>query len=123
MKRLSVTSANRRRPSRLQSCRLWTSKPESQIDFSDFSDIPEAGPEFLDTAKRGSMCRPLKPQTTLGPDADVLDWFKRRTKTGRGYQTEVYAALRAGAYICEQENKVGWRRLAKRDPRTLCRGT
>ena len=77
-------------------------KPDSEIDFSD---IPEAGPEFFANAKRGTMYRLMKQQTTLRLDADILDWFKRRAKNGKGYQTDINAALRA--YISEQERKSG----------------
>ena len=77
-------------------------KPDSEIDFSD---IPEAGPEFFANAKRGTMYRLMKQQTTLRLDADILDWFKRRAKNGKGYQTDINAALRA--YISEQEKKTG----------------
>jgi uncharacterized protein (DUF4415 family) len=75
-------------------------KPDSEIDFSD---IPEVGPEFFANAKRGTMYRLLKRQTTLRLDADVIAWFKRKAKDGKGYQTDINAALRT--YIETAEKK------------------
>ena len=75
-------------------------RPDSEIDFSD---IPEVGPEFFANAKRGTMYRLLKRQTTLRLDADVIAWFKRKAKDGKGYQTEINAALRS--YIETAEKK------------------
>ncbi|MFK4811537.1 BrnA antitoxin family protein [Devosia sp. ZW T5_3] len=72
-------------------------------DEIDFSDIPEAGNEFFDNAKRGSMYRALKAQLTIRLDADILDWFKRHAKDGKGYQTDINKALRA--YVTAQEKR------------------
>jgi len=49
------------------------------------------------------MYRPAKQQTTLRLDADILDWFKRHAKNGKGYQTDINKALRA--YVVAQEKK------------------
>jgi len=38
--------------------------------------------------------RPVKEQITLRLDADVLDWFRKKVPSGRGYQTEINRALR-----------------------------
>ena len=38
--------------------------------------------------------RPVKKQLTLRLDADLVDWFKRHAKGGRGYQTDINSALR-----------------------------
>ena len=64
--------------------------PDEQIDTTD----PDA-PERLDWtgAERGRFYRPVKKQTTIRIDADVLEWFKRHPH-GRGYQTHINAALR-----------------------------
>jgi uncharacterized protein (DUF4415 family) len=74
--------------------------PDSEIDFSD---IPELDEEFFRNAKRGTMHRLLKKQTTLRLDADILDWFKRHAKDGKGYQTDINKALRA--YVVAQERR------------------
>lgn len=76
--------------------------PDEEIDFSD---IPEAGEEFFKNAKRGTMYRAVKQQTTIRLDADVLDWFKRHARNGKGYQTDINRVLRA--YVEAQEKKAG----------------
>lgn len=74
--------------------------PDSEIDFSD---IPELDDAFFENAKQGVMYRLMKKQTTLRLDADILDWFKRHAKDGKGYQTDINKALRA--YVVAQERK------------------
>lgn len=76
--------------------------PDEEIDFSD---IPEVGDEFFKNAKRGTMYRALKQQTTLRLDADVIEWFKRHAPEGKGYQTDINRALRE--YIESHEKKAG----------------
>ena len=63
--------------------------PDDKIDTSDI-------PEVLDWsgAKRGLFSRPVKQQLTLRLDADVVAWFKRRARAGKGYQTDINQALR-----------------------------
>ena len=73
-------------------------KPDSEIDFTD---NPEADADFFVHAKRGTMYRLVKRQTTLRLDADVLDWFKRKAPNGKGYQTDINSALRE--YIAGKE--------------------
>lgn len=76
-------------------------RPDSEIDFSD---IPELDDEFFKNAVQGMMYRKLhKQQTTLRLDADILDWFKRHAKNGKGYQTDINKALRA--YVVAQEKR------------------
>ena len=76
-------------------------RPDSEIDFSD---IPPLTDEFFENAVQGMMYRRLhKQQTTLRLDADILDWFKRHAKNGKGYQTDINKALRA--YVVAQEKK------------------
>jgi uncharacterized protein (DUF4415 family) len=72
--------------------------PEDEIDTSDI-------PEVLDWsgARRGLFYRPIKQQLTLRLDADVVAWFKGRTKAGQGYQTRINNALRA--YVMEHARK------------------
>lgn len=75
--------------------------PDDQIDTTD----PDA-PERLDWtgAERGRFYRPVKKQTTIRIEADVLEWFKRHPR-GRGYQTHINAALRD--YVLRQERGDG----------------
>lgn len=76
-------------------------RPDSEIDFSD---IPPLTDEFFENAVQGMMYRRLhKQQTTLRLDMDILDWFKRHAKNGKGYQTDINKALRA--YVVAQEKK------------------
>lgn len=73
--------------------------PDEDIDFSD---IPPLDEKFWANAQRNPFYqKALKQQLTIRLDADVLDWFKRRAKDGKGYQTDINAALRA--YITAQE--------------------
>jgi uncharacterized protein (DUF4415 family) len=74
--------------------------PDSEIDFSD---IPELDDAFFENAQQGMMYRLMKKQTTLRLDADILDWFKRHAKGGKGYQTDINKALRA--YVVAQEKR------------------
>ena len=61
-------------------------------DEIDTSDIPEV--RDWAGAKRGMFYRPIKRQLTLRIDADIVDWFKRSTGDGKGYQTNINQALR-----------------------------
>jgi uncharacterized protein (DUF4415 family) len=54
------------------------------------------------------MYRVLKEQLTIRLDADVLDWFKRHAKNGKGYQTDINKALRA--YVQAQEKRASNKR-------------
>src|SRR5689334_8624931 len=65
--------------------------PDSDIDYSD---IPELAESFWKHATRNPYYRPVKQQLTLRLDADVVAWFRRRAKDGRGYQTGINRALR-----------------------------
>jgi uncharacterized protein (DUF4415 family) len=70
----------------------------------DYSDIPPLTDEFFKNAKRGEFYqRALKAQLTIRLDADILDWFKRHAKDGKGYQTDINKALRA--YVTAQEKR------------------
>ncbi len=80
--------------------RELAARPDSDIDFSD---IPELDDAFFENAKQGTMYRLVKKQTTLRLDADILDWFKRHARDGKGYQTDINKALRA--YMVAQEKK------------------
>ena len=61
----------------------------------DQIDTTEA-PEILDwsDARRGVFYRPVKQQITLRLDADIIAWFRAHARDGRGYQTDINAALR-----------------------------
>lgn len=68
-------------------------KALSQIsdDAIDYSDIPQLSADFWQNAVRGKFYRPVKTQTSVRIDADVIDWLKGQ---GKGYQTRMNAILR-----------------------------
>ena len=74
--------------------------PDSEIDFSD---IPELTDEFFENAQEGMMYRLVTEQLTIRLDADILDWFMRHAKDGKGYQTDINKALRA--YVVAQDKR------------------
>ena len=81
--------------------RLLALRPDSEIDTSD---IPELGEEAWKNGIRNPYyARALKEQLTIRLDADILDWFKRHAKDGKGYQTDINKALRA--YVVAQERR------------------
>ena len=63
--------------------------PDERINFRDIPEVTD-----WSGANRGLLYRPVKQQLTLRLDADVVDWFKRSTPAGRGYQTQINHALR-----------------------------
>lgn len=70
----------------------------------DFSDIPRLSDDFFKNGIRNPYyARALKAQLTIRLDADILDWFKRHAKDGKGYQTDINKALRA--YVVAQEKR------------------
>jgi uncharacterized protein (DUF4415 family) len=72
-------------------------------DQIDTDDIPEVR-DWSD-AERGLFYRPVKQQLTLRLDADVVAWFKRHARDGRGYQTNINRALRE--YVQQREKQAG----------------
>lgn len=74
--------------------------PDEKIDFSDIPDDDEG---YTGEYTRGLHSRPIKQQITLRLDADILDWFRRRTP--KGYQTDINRALQQ--YIAEHDEKAG----------------
>ena len=64
------------------------SEPDSKIDFSDITELPES---FFRNAIRNPYYRPLKEQLTLRLDADVVAWLRHQ---GKGYQTRLNEMLR-----------------------------
>jgi uncharacterized protein (DUF4415 family) len=73
--------------------------PDEAIDYSD---IPPLDENFWKNAKRNpffwkeigdsGLYRPVKKQTTVRLDADVLVWLR---SSGKGWQTRLNAILRA----------------------------
>ena len=72
--------------------------PDERIDTGA---IPQAGD--WSNARRGVFYRPVKQQLTLRLDADVVAWFRRHARGGRGYQTDINRTLRD--YVEPQEKK------------------
>lgn len=72
--------------------------PDDKIDTRD---IPEVHDWF--DAKRGLFYRPLKQQITLRLDADVVTWFRRHARKGKGYQSDMNRALRD--YVAQHRRK------------------
>jgi len=66
-----------------------TTKPESEIDYSD---LPPTSEQDWQGAARGKFYRPIKQQLTVRIDADVLAWLKAQ---GKGYQSRLNVILRA----------------------------
>ncbi len=56
---------------------------------------------------RGAFYRPIKQQLTLRIDADIVAWFKERTRDGKGYQTIINKALREYVERHAKENAKG----------------
>lgn len=74
------------------------SRPDSEIDFSDIPPLDEA---FWANAVRNPFYRPVKKQTSMRIDSDVLAWLRSK---GRGYQTRVNEILRE-AMLRERANQ------------------
>jgi len=62
---------------------------DEDIDTRDIAEVAD-----WRGAKRGRFYRPIKAQLTLRIDADVIDWFKKRSPGSKGYQTRINGALR-----------------------------
>ena len=75
-------------PERIADLRTLAERPDSGIDYSD---IPAQGPADWADAERGRFYRPIKTQTSIRIDKDVMAWLKR---DGKGYQTRINAILR-----------------------------
>ncbi|MFC3227102.1 BrnA antitoxin family protein [Marinibaculum pumilum] len=86
--------ADKRSLSRRQAAELAALDRLSDEDIA--TDDPDA-PETVDWsgAVRGRFYRPVKKQTTIRIDADILEWFRLHRREGdRGYQSHINAALR-----------------------------
>ena len=75
-------------PERIAELRTLAERPDSEIDYSD---IPAQDPADWVGAEHGRFYRPLKTQTSIRIDKDVMAWLKR---DGKGYQTRINAILR-----------------------------
>lgn len=71
----------------------------------DFSDIPPTSDSLWLNARRNPYYRPVKQQLTLRLDADVVAWFRKHAKNGRGYQSNINQALRE--YVEAREGEAG----------------
>ena len=74
--------------------------PDEQIDTSDAPEVRD-----WSDAQRGLFYRPVKQQVTLRLDADIIDWFKRKSQTsrGEGYQTSMNRVLRE--YVTQHKSE------------------
>ena len=61
--------------------------PDEQLDLSDIPEITD----WSNTVRHEQFYRPVKQQTSVRLDADVLAWLKDQ---GKGYQTRMNAILR-----------------------------
>ncbi len=98
-----VIVVDRSAPRRLsdeQKARLTAlaARPEEEIDTSDIPVLDEAHWRRL---AGNPLFRPIKKQTTVRVDADVLVWLR---SSGKGWQTRLNAILRA-AMTAEGEKK------------------
>lgn len=102
MKGKLTRKASSRSPSRNQKAELETlaALPDEKIDLSETPEVRD-----WSGAKRGLFYRPVKKQLTLRIDADIIAWFKRQARGGRGYQTDINRALRE--YVHGREKEAG----------------
>ena len=61
--------------------------PDDQLDLSDIPEITD----WSNAIRHGQFYRPVKQQTSIRLDADVLAWFIAQ---GKGYQTRMNEILR-----------------------------
>jgi uncharacterized protein (DUF4415 family) len=61
--------------------------PDDQLDLSDIPEIKD----WSNALRHNQFYRPVKQQTSIRLDADVLAWFKAQ---GKGYQTRMNEILR-----------------------------
>ena len=70
--------------------------PDEKLDLSDIPEISD----WSNAVRHGKFYRPVKQQTSVRLDADVLAWLKAQ---GKGYQTRMNKILRE-AMLLEQKN-------------------
>ena len=61
--------------------------PDDQLDLSDIPEITD----WSNAVRHGQFYRPVKQQTSVRLDADVLAWLKSQ---GKGYQTRMNVSVR-----------------------------
>ena len=61
--------------------------PDEQLDLSDIPEITD----WSNAVRHAQFYRPMKQQTSVRLDADVLAWLKAQ---GKGYQTRMNKILR-----------------------------
>ena len=66
---------------------VMTTVPDDQLDLSDIPEITD----WSNAVRHGQFYRPVKQQTSIRLDADVLAWFKAQ---GKGYQTRMNEMLK-----------------------------
>ena len=93
-------------PEQQAELRRLAALPDETIDCSDIPPLDEAfwkkakrNPLFWQEIGDSGLYRPVKKQTTVRLDADVLVWLRR---SGKGWQTRLNAVLRA-AMMAEGE--------------------
>jgi len=74
--------------------------PDEEIDTSDAPEVQD-----WSGAQHGLFYRPVKQQVTLRLDADIIDWFKRKSQAsrGEGYQTSMNRVLRE--YVAQHKSE------------------
>lgn len=72
---------------KLNACLLKGAVPDDQLDLSDIPEITD----WSHAVRHGQFYRPVKQQTSVRLDADVLAWLKAQ---GKGYQTRMNKILR-----------------------------
>jgi uncharacterized protein (DUF4415 family) len=75
-------------PQRKAQLKALVAQPDSSIDYSD---IPALDEKFWKRAQSNPFFKPIKTQTSVRIDADVLAWLKSQ---GKGYQTRINSILR-----------------------------
>ena len=97
MKKASSSPLTRKQKAEIEALEAL---PDDRIDTGDIAELRDwSGTE------RGALYRPLKQQLTLRLDADLVAWFKRHARGGRGYQTDINRALRQ--YVQQREEQTG----------------
>ncbi len=72
---------------KFNACLLRERLPDDQLDLSDIPEITD----WSNAVRHNQFYRPVKQQTSIRLDADVLAWFKAQ---GKGYQTRMNEILR-----------------------------
>src|SRR5690606_7804876 len=72
--------------------------PDEQLDLSDIPEITD----WSNAVRHNQFYRPVKQQTSIRLDADVLAWFKAQ---GKGYQTRINKILREAMLKDLKNNK------------------